>query len=146
MAKTSIIRSIGILNRHFQTYINVHFKNIDISFSEYIFLINIYENEGINQEELSLMLFIDKAATARDIKSLEEKGFLQRKTYEKDKRVKKLYLTDKAKDYKECIYSTLEKWVNFTTEGMTKDTIDVVMNGLQFMGNRVVSKDSDELL
>jgi MarR family transcriptional regulator, organic hydroperoxide resistance regulator len=146
MEKKSIGRIVGILNRHFQTYINLRLKNIDIGFSEYIFLINLYDNEGINQEELSSMLFIDKAATARAIKLLEEKGFLTRKTYEKDKRVKKLYLTDKGREYKEYIYLCLEKWVDFTTKGMDKETIDIVMNGLEFMGKRVANTDLHELL
>ena len=145
MEQKNIGRYVGILNRQFQAYINISLKDIDISFSEYIFLVNLYDNEGINQEELSSMLFIDKAATARAIKLLEKKGFLKRETCEKDKRAKNLYLTDKGKDYKEFIYSRLEKWTDFTTKGMDKETIDIVMNGLQFIGERAANANFDDL-
>ncbi len=95
MGEIDIAKFVGILNRKFQAYINYSFKDIDISFSEYIFLLNLYDNEGINQEELSTMLFIDKAATTRVIQSLEKKGFLKRKPCDKDKRAKKIYFTEK---------------------------------------------------
>lgn len=51
----------------------------------------MYFNEGINQEELSALVFLDKSLTARAIKSLEEKGFIRRKTVKKIKELKNLF-------------------------------------------------------
>ncbi len=138
-------RFIGVLNRQSQAYINIVFKNIDISSSEYIFLVNLYDNEGINQEELSSMLFTDKAITAKSIKSLESKGFLIRKVCEKDKRAKRLYLTDKGRDHKEQIFSLLKKWIDFTTGGMDEETKNIVFKGLQLMAENAGNADFNEL-
>jgi DNA-binding MarR family transcriptional regulator len=141
MEQINIGKFIGILNRQFQMYINTALNDIDLSFSEYIFLVNLYDNEGINQEELSSVLFINKSATARAMKILEEKQFLIRKTCDKDKRAKRLYLTDKGRKSKKDICSLLENWMNLITNGMNGETIDIVANGLQFMAEKTRDPD-----
>ena len=146
MEQNNIARHFGVLNRQTQNYINMFFNHIDLSFSEYIFLVSLYDNEGINQEELSSLLFIDKAATARDIKLLEEKEFLIRKICEEDKRAKRIYLTDKGRNYKEYISSPIKKWLKYITEGMDKETIDIVIKGIVFMEERAKNADFDEIL
>jgi DNA-binding MarR family transcriptional regulator len=142
----NIERFVGVLNRQTQAYISNAVKNIDISYSECIFLANLYDNEGINQEELSSILFIDKTITAKSTKSLEEKGFLVRKKCETDKRSKRLYLTNKGRDCKEDVFSYLEKWIDFITDGMDRKTKDIVFNGLQLMAERAANANFGELL
>lgn len=142
----NIEKFVGVLNRQSQAYMSRVFKNIDISYSECIFLSNLYDNEGINQEELSSILFIDKTITAKSIKSLEEKGFLIREKCEMDKRSKRLYLTDKGRNCKEEIFSLLEKWINFITDGMDIKTKNTVFNGLRLMAERAASANFSELL
>lgn len=146
MERNNLARFVGVLNRQSQAYISNAFKNIDISYSECIFLVNLYDNEGINQEEMSSMLFIDKTITAKSIKSLEKKGFLMRKICEADKRAKKLYLTDKGRDCKEQIFTLLGNWVNFITGGMDGKTKNIVFNGLQLMAEKAANADFNELL
>lgn len=139
-------RFFGILNRQFQTYINGAFKEIGLGYSECIFLVNLYDNEGVNQEELSSILLIDKAITAKTIKSLEAKGFLTRVLCEKDRRAKNLYLTDKGKKYKEQIIYLLEKWIDYISDGIDKDTRDFVFKELQFMAEKASSADFNQLI
>lgn len=139
-------RFFGILNRQFQTYINSAFKDIGLGYSECIFLANLYENEGINQEELSSLLLIDKAITAKTIKSLENKGFLIRTISKKDRRAKNLYLTDKGLNYKEQILNLLEKWIEYISDGIDKDTLDFVFKQLQVMAEKAGNADFDKLI
>ena len=70
---------ISVLYRQFQIYINNNTKDLQISASEYIFLMEMYKNDNMSQEQLSKNLIIDKSATARAIKSLEEKEYIIRK-------------------------------------------------------------------
>ncbi|MCI1931879.1 MAG: MarR family transcriptional regulator [Clostridia bacterium] len=138
-------RYVGIFNRQTQAYITAAFRDVDINFSEHIILMNLYENEGINQEELSSLLLIDKALTARTVKSLEEKGYVIRKVAE-DRRFKKLFLTDKAKSQKEYFYSLLKKWEDYTTDWMNQSMKNQVFKGLQTMAEKSASADFAELI
>lgn len=146
MERNDLARFVGVLNRQSQAYISNALKSINISYSECIFLVNLYDNEGINQEELSSMLLIDKTITAKSIKSLEEKGFITREMCEKDKRAKKLYLTNKGRDCREHIFLVLKNWVDFVTGEMDEKTKIIVFSGLQLMAEKAANADFNELL
>ncbi|WP_084124760.1 MarR family winged helix-turn-helix transcriptional regulator [Anaerocolumna jejuensis] len=117
---------------------------MNISYSEGILLMNMYDNEGINQEELSSMLHIDKAATARSIKSLEKKGYIIREVKTKDRRVKKLFLTDNVKGQKENFSSLIQKWEDFITEGMETETLTQFSKVIKLMAQKSEIADFDE--
>lgn len=146
MEEQNFARFVGVLNRQSQAYINIAFKKMDISYSECIFLTNLYDNEGINQEELSSLLFIDKAITAKSIKSLEKKEFLSRKISDKDKRAKKIYLTDKGRNYKEQVFSLLNNWLNSIMNGMNEEDKNIFFKGLKCMSKNAVNADLNGLL
>ena len=69
-------------------------KDLQISASEYIFLMEMYKNDNMSQEQLSKNLIIDKSATARAIKSLEEKEYIIRKKDDNDKRSYDVFITE----------------------------------------------------
>ncbi len=56
-------------------------------------------NPGTTQQDISNRFGINKAATARQCASLEEKGLIARKDNEKDGRSKLLFATEKAKEF-----------------------------------------------
>ncbi len=141
----TIARYNGIFNRQTQAYISAAFSSMNISYSEGILLMNLYDNQGINQEELSSMLYIDKAATARSIKSLEKKGYITREVKAKDRRVKKIFLTDYAKSQKEKFSSLIQKWEDFITEGMDTETLTQFFKVLQVMAQKSAIADFDKL-
>ena len=87
--KKSIGRLISILHRQAQVYINHALKDYNITSAEHPILLYLWKHNGASQDEISSFLYIDKAATARGIKSLEEKGYV---TKSKDNLDKRIYL------------------------------------------------------
>ena len=74
----------------------------------------IRKNPGITQAGIREVLAIDKGALARQIASLEAKGFLMRRDNPQDRRSQLLYATDKAdqlKSSKAYIESTYYAWL-----------------------------------
>ncbi len=139
-------RFFGILNRQLQTYINLAFKAIDLDYWECIFIVNLYDNEGINQEKLASNLLIDKSITTKTINSLVNKDFVVRKVCEKDKRAKNLYLSDKGKEYKEQIFYLIEKWIDYISDGIDKETQEFVLSKLHIMAEKARNADFDQLV
>lgn len=146
MQPKSMGRWISVLYRQFQIYINLALQDLDISSSEYSFLIMLFHKDGVTQEELSSALFIDKAATARAIKSLEEKGYVKRERDIQDRRANQVYATEKAKVCKDRIHSALKNWSGILTEGMDPKTVDLVIDSLQEMSMKVMAMDFTQLL
>lgn len=106
----SIGKYISILYRQAQSYITHQLRPYNIGSGQYIFLLALYEHDGINQEELSKELMIDKATTARALYKLEKSGYVLRETDPEDRRAYHVFITDKARELKPIIYRTVRAW------------------------------------
>lgn len=117
----NIGKSISILYRHFQIYINKALKKYDLNASEYIFLINIDNQKAPSQKSLADQIIIDQALATRAMKSLEHKGFISRQKNIKDKREKIISLTEKGKIIQPVIFEKLQYWGGILEKGFTED-------------------------
>jgi len=81
-------------------------------------------HEGVTQEELSSIVCVDKAATARTVKSLEKKGYLLRIHDEKDKRQNRVYPTEKAKEIGQEVRAELMKFSKLLTRNIKEEDLD----------------------
>ena len=133
----AIGRLVSILYRQSQVYFNCILKEFDITSAEYSLLLYLYKKDGITQDDLSTYLYIDKSAIARAIKSLEQKGYVIRDKDDVDKRFNRVYLSEKAKLYKDEIRKRIWTWSEFLTEGLDEETVDMALSVLQKMVDKV---------
>lgn len=75
--------------------------------------------DGITQDEIVNDLGIDKGAVARIIKSLIDKGLIEKNKDEVDKRCNRVFLTEKGKQTIEPIKKSIEKWNGIVTKNMS---------------------------
>ncbi|PYF08437.1 MarR family winged helix-turn-helix transcriptional regulator [Ureibacillus chungkukjangi] len=93
-----ILREIGMIARALDSISNIEFKEIDLTKGQYLYLVRICENPGIIQEKLAEMIKVDRTTAARAIKKLESNGFIEKKDDKNNKKIKKLYPTEKGKN------------------------------------------------
>ncbi|GMK37617.1 putative HTH-type transcriptional regulator YybA [Paenibacillus sp. CCS19] len=91
-----ILREVGMIARALDSISNIEFKEIDLTKGQYLYLVRIYENPGIIQEKLAEMIKVDRTTAARAIQKLEAQGFIEKKDDELNKKIKRLYTTDKG--------------------------------------------------
>ncbi len=128
---------MSILHRHSQMYFNCSLKEFGITSAEYSFLLYLYRNDGVTQDKLSCYLYIDKAATARAIQSLEQKGYVTKAKDTLDRRCNRIFLTDKAKACEDEIWRRIRRWGEFLTEGIDEASTDIVINTLEKMVGKI---------
>lgn len=128
---------ISLLHRKGSIFINRELSNYGIGSGQFMFLLELYIQDGRNQEELSERLKIDKGTTARALKKLEEQGFITRLKDECDKRSNKIYLTQKAKDVQENVYDILDEWNKKLRESLSEEEEDIVENLLMKVCNNI---------
>lgn len=128
---------ISLLHRKGSIFINRELSNYGIGSGQFMFLLELYIQDGRNQEELSERLKIDKGTTARALKKLEEQGFITRLKDECDKRSNKIYLTRKAKDVQENVYDILDEWNKKLRESLSKEEEDIVEKLLMKVCNNI---------
>ena len=101
----------------------------------YIFLKILYGHDGVNQEELSNLLNIDKATTARAIKKLEKDGYVIKKVLPENRREYKIYLTKKAIDIKPIIDDVLYSWTHILLQKISEEEREQVQQILKKMAH-----------
>ncbi|MCM3699702.1 MarR family winged helix-turn-helix transcriptional regulator [Paenibacillus macerans] len=91
-----ILREIGIIARALDSISNIEFKEYNLTKGQYLYLVRICENPGIIQEKLAEMIKVDRTTAARAIQRLEMNGFIEKKDDEHNKKIKKLFPTEKG--------------------------------------------------
>jgi len=92
-----ILREIGSISRMLESIANIEFKEVQLSKGQYIYLVRIFENEGIIPERLAERIKVDRTTLSRVVKKLEENGFILKESDKENKKIKHLYTTAKGK-------------------------------------------------
>lgn len=92
-----ILREIGMIARALDSISNIEFKEYDLTKGQYLYLVRICENPGIIQEKVAELIKVDRTTAARAIKKLEMNGFIEKKEDDQNKKIKKLFPTEKGK-------------------------------------------------
>ena len=136
MAKCeSIGRYISEIYRMGGKFYSKAFNKFNIGSGQYIFLLHLYFNDGINQECISSNLNIDKGTTARALKRLEELQYVERVVDKEDKRAYRVFLTEKAKDIEEEFFLALSEWNDILSKDFTEEEKVMAINLLKRMTN-----------
>ena len=115
----SIGKYISIIHRTGSSFLSKEFSKFNIGSGQYMYLIHLYKNDGLSQEELTEILNIDKGTTAKSIKKLETEGFVMRVKDKNDKRINRVYLTPKALEIKDEFLSSINAWENTLTSNLS---------------------------
>lgn len=112
-------KHISLLYRYSQIYFNTELKKYRLGSGQYIFLLSLLENEGINQEQLANLVKIDKTTTARAVAKLMREGYVRREISPEDHRAYVLHSTDKARDVAENIRLLMDDWNDTMLKGFS---------------------------
>ncbi len=126
-----ILREIGMIARALDSISNIEFKAYDLTKGQYLYLVRICENPGIIQEKLSEMIKVDRTTAARAIKKLEMNGFIEKKDDHHNKKIKKLFPTEKGKN----VYPFIKRENSYSNtvalEGFSEGETETIFNLLQ---------------
>ena len=106
-----ILREIGKIYRALNSFSDSILKQHNLEKGQYQYLLRVNENPGINQQNLSSILLVDKTTTAKSVNKLVNKGYVSKKVAVADKRNFNLYTTEKGKQL--CYFLDKEEAVNY---------------------------------
>ncbi|MBI0577289.1 MarR family transcriptional regulator [Neobacillus cucumis] len=126
-----ILREIGMIARALDSISNIEFKAIDLTKGQYLYLIRICENPGIIQEKVAEMIKVDRTTAARAIQKLELQGLIEKRNDEENKKIKKLYATEKGQE----MYPFLKREGDYSNKvalnGFSQEEIETIHHLLQ---------------
>lgn len=116
-----LIRSITYLSRLGVNYRTQALEPFGLKSCHSSYLIGICDCPGISQDGLANQICINKSNVARQAAILEEEGFIQRIPSWEDKRVMKLYPTEKTLALLPQIREILQVWEDQVTQDLTPE-------------------------
>ena len=100
------------------------------------YLTEIYSRPGISQEQLAKSICINKSNVARQAAALEEGGFVERRACGKDKRIMRLYPTEKTLALLPEIERIMDCWQTYLLQDLTTEEQLQLESMLQRMKQR----------
>lgn len=115
-------------------------KELGIQPSQIPFIAELLHCDGpVTQDELSAVLVIDKAATARALDQLERGGFVSRLVNPDNRRQKLVTATTKAKAIEGPLYKILQATSDVFTRNFSRKDIEQMLKLL----NRMIANAKD---
>lgn len=142
--KESIFKWISIIMRNTHKHINHELADLKIGRGQHQYLLTLYRNNGISQEELSKKLGVDKGTTARAVKKLVDNGYIIREVDENDKRAFKLLVTNKAESYKTEFFKIADEWETKLLNNIPEEHHEIIRSAMMTMGQISIDEVNEE--
>jgi DNA-binding MarR family transcriptional regulator len=106
-------------------------NKLDITPEQWNILYHLNESDGMTIGKLSEVTFKDFANTSRISQKLETSGFIEKRRDEKDKRVFKLFITEKGQELNNQLHQCAFESTNVALNGLDKQTREMMVNCLK---------------
>ena len=116
-----IIRDITEITRCSTQYRSQKLAPMGLKSCHASYLVEICAHPGISQDQLARRICINKSNVARQAAALEEDGFLSRVPCQDDKRVLRLYPTEKTEAILPRLLQIQCCWENCITKDLTEE-------------------------
>ena len=123
------IRCISnLIRRTLDNNLNTKFDDITNINSWIIRYIDKNSNKNIYQKDLEKEFSITRSTASKVVNLMEKKGYIKRESVEGDARLKKLTLTDKAKDVTYIMKRNVSNIEKKMVKGISKEDLEVFCN------------------
>lgn len=128
------------ISKNQMKYLNSHIKELDLG-HEMRYIMAIYDNQGLSQDDLVKMFAQSKASIAKSVQKLEDEGYITREVNPKNRRKYMLKTTSKANELVPKIRKISKDWekeVGITDEDyeLKKRIREIAINGMKLTEER----------
>ncbi len=131
---------VYVMQKRMRRQMSAALDRDDITLEQYVVLYNLINQDGINQKNLSRKVDKDQATLARILDILESRGYVVRKTTEKDRRAFLVYITDEGRSKVKEIAKRLEIVHNRIVEGLSAENVDMFIDLIKLMNENLERK------
>ena len=133
-------RYVSIFDRLMKMYYDHGLSAFEIGWGQQFYVEYIYEHPGASPQEMAECIRVDKATLSKTIKKLTEVGYIRVEVDEKDRRMKHLYLTEKALPAAEQIKKIHGAFFEDLQAGISREELTVTENTLRRMADNINKK------
>ena len=132
----TILRYISLLQRNTRRYFDFMLEQDQIGSGQQFFLLRIFENDGISMQDLARLGSFDKGTVTRAVQKLVSEGYVRTEADPQDKRVRHIYLTERARPLIDQVYQIRDYWTEALTRGLRDEEKQRLLGALRDMAER----------
>lgn len=133
-------RYVSILDRLMKMYYDRGLSDYEIGWGQQFYVEYIYDHPGATPQEMAQCIRVDKGTLTKTIKKLTEVGYIRVAVDERDRRMKHLYLTEKALPAAEQIKKIHGAIFEDLQAGISGENLTVTENTLHRMADNINKK------
>lgn len=133
-------RCVSIFDRLMKMYYDHGLSEYEIGWGQQFYVEYIYEYPGATPQEMTDRFRVDRATLTKTIRKLTEVEYMRVEGDEKDRRVKHLYLTDKALPAAKRIKEIHAEFYETFRSGLTSDELETAERLLLKMADNINQK------
>lgn len=117
---------MGRTAKYMMLFMTQHFEAVgaDLTPKQWIALRYIAEDTGVDQKQLALITDRDKTSLTRLITGMEKRGLVQRVPSDTDKRVNRLFITEKGRALFQAMIPVVKKAIAQMQDGISTEDIE----------------------
>ena len=131
--KKSVGFCVNYLGRQTRKYLELEAEKLGLKTGDLFILNQLRKKEGLSQNQISSLMRMNKAHIARSTSHLLEKNYIVPISDKNDSRVKKLYLTETAKELIPKIIIIFKNWSKTLTSDFSEDEESLIIKLLSRM-------------
>ncbi len=129
--QSDFLMSVSALYRSTQKYFDRNLAEYGIGSGQLYFLFMIYENEGIPMQKLSSLADMDKGTITKSVRRLLDEGYAEMRTDESDKRIRRIYTTEKTAGIIHDLYRIRNSYVQELFKDIPEEKQELGMDTMQ---------------
>ncbi|MDI3487246.1 MAG: hypothetical protein PWQ50_2466 [Methanolobus sp.] len=112
---------IACIFSHNHHYIENALESYKLKGPMFAFLLTLSHKDGCSQESLARYLKFSKATATRVITTLEKEGYVYREKDENDRRIYRVFISDKGRGVVPAINTALQEWNDILLSDLSDD-------------------------
>ncbi len=145
----SLMRYVNVISRCGAVWRGDKLKGTDLGAAHTSYILTVCRHPGISQDKLAKRIYINKSNVTRNLAYLESCGYVERRQSESDKRVTRVYPTEKALEILPTVQSVLREWNSYLTEDLSEEEQEMFMSMLSRLAGKAaeyakVSLDTED--
>lgn len=114
-------RYVGMIHRFARRYFAAEMDRLGLPATAFPLIWRLLRRDDVSQDELSGDFLVDKGTTARKVAKLEEAGLVERSVDPEDRRIKRVRVTDKARELAPDIRAVMREWNEKLLDGFSEE-------------------------
>ncbi len=134
MERSDLHRNFGFLIHDVARLMRVAFdrrgRELGLTRSQWWVLTALYAKEGVTQSELAAFMDLEKATLGRLLDRLEDKEWIERRPDRLDRRIKRVYLTDRVQGLMRSLRAIAADIRNNAAKGIEREQYEMFVDTL----------------